>query len=59
VARVIPSLASVDPVRLWSLLVIPPLEESCLLRPALALLGGVTSRLLMQPALRAEPVFSC
>jgi hypothetical protein len=34
-----------------------PLEESCLHRPALALLGVVASRLLAQPALRAEPVF--
>jgi hypothetical protein len=35
-----------------------PLEESCLHRPALALLGGVASRLLVQAALRAEPVLS-
>jgi hypothetical protein len=34
-----------------------PLEESSLHRPALALLSGVASRLLAQPALRAEPVF--
>jgi hypothetical protein len=34
-----------------------PLEESCLHRPTLALLGGVASRLLAQPALRAGPVF--
>jgi hypothetical protein len=31
----------------------------CLHRPAPVLLGGVASRLLAQPALRAEPVFSC
>jgi hypothetical protein len=33
-----------------------PLEESYLLRSALALLGGVASRLLAQPVLWAEPV---
>jgi hypothetical protein len=31
----------------------------CLHRPAPVLLGGVASRLLAQPALRVEPVFSC
>jgi hypothetical protein len=31
----------------------------CLHRPAPVLLGGVASRPLVQPALRAEPVFSC
>jgi hypothetical protein len=36
-----------------------PLEGFCLHRSALALLGGIASRLLAQPALRAEPVFSC
>jgi hypothetical protein len=30
----------------------------CPHRPALTLLGGIASRLLAQPALRAEPVFS-
>jgi hypothetical protein len=35
-----------------------PLWGFCLHRPALALLGGIASRLLAQPALRAEPVFS-
>jgi hypothetical protein len=34
-----------------------PLEKSCLHRPALDLLGGVASRLLVQPALLAEPFF--
>jgi hypothetical protein len=33
-----------------------PLEESCPHRPTLALLGGVASRLLAQPAFQAEPV---
>jgi hypothetical protein len=36
-----------------------PLEEFCLHRPAPVFLGGVVSRLLAQPALRVEPVFSC
>jgi hypothetical protein len=52
-----PSFASVDLVGARPLLAKQPLEESCLHRPALALLGGVASRLLAQPALRAESVF--
>jgi hypothetical protein len=53
----LPSFASVDLVGARPLSAKQPLEESCLHRPALALLGGVASRLLAQPALRAEPVF--
>jgi hypothetical protein len=34
-----------------------PLVGFCLHRPALAFLVGIASRLLAQPALRAEPVF--
>jgi hypothetical protein len=52
-----PSLASVDLVGARPLLAKQPLEESCHLRPALALLGGVASRLLAQPTLRSESVF--
>jgi hypothetical protein len=36
-----------------------PLGEFCLHRPAPALPGGVASRLLAQPVLRTELVFSC
>jgi hypothetical protein len=54
----LPSFASVDLVGARPLSAKQPLEDSCLHRPALALLGGVSSRLLAQPALRAEPVFS-
>jgi hypothetical protein len=52
-----PSFASIDLVGARPLSVKQPLEGSCLLRPALALLGGVASQLLVQPALWAEPVF--
>jgi hypothetical protein len=52
-----PSLTSVDLVGARLLSAKQPLEESCRLRLALALLGGVASRLLAQPALRTEPVF--
>jgi hypothetical protein len=51
------SLASIDLVGARPLLVKQPLEESCHLCPALALLSGVASRLLAQPALQFEPVF--
>jgi hypothetical protein len=51
------SFTSIDLVGARPLSVKQPLEESCLHRPALALLGGVASRLLAQPALGAEPVF--
>jgi hypothetical protein len=54
----LPSFASVDLVGARPLSAKQPLEDSCLHRPALNLLGGVTNRLLAQPALRAEPVFS-
>jgi hypothetical protein len=53
----LPSFASVDLVGARPLSVKELLEESCLHRLALALLGGVASRLLAQPTLRAEPVF--
>jgi hypothetical protein len=46
-----PSLASVDLVGARPLLAKQSLGESCHLRPALALLGGVASRQLVQPAL--------
>jgi hypothetical protein len=59
VAGVTPILVSIDLVGLRLLLAIPPLEESYLLRPALALLDGVASRLLTQPTLRTEPAFMC
>jgi hypothetical protein len=52
-----PSLASVDLVGARPLSAKQPLEGSCRLRPALALLGGVASRLLALPALWSEPVF--
>jgi hypothetical protein len=54
----LPSFASVDLVGARPLSAKWPLEDSCLHRSALALLGGVASRLLAQPVLRAEPVFS-
>jgi hypothetical protein len=54
----LPSFVSIDLVGAKPLSATQPLEESCLHRSALALLGGVASRLLAQPALRAEPVFS-
>jgi hypothetical protein len=47
----LPSFASVDLVEARPLSAIQPLEESCLHRPALALLGGVAGRPLAQPAL--------
>jgi hypothetical protein len=53
----LPSFASVDLVGARPLSAKQPLEESCLHRLALALLGGVASRLLVQPALRTELVF--
>jgi hypothetical protein len=46
----LPSFAYVDLVGDRPLLAKQPLEDSCLHRPALALLGGVASRLLAQPA---------
>jgi hypothetical protein len=52
-----PSFISVDLVGARPLSAKRPLEESCHLRPALALLGGVASRLLAQPAFWTEPVF--
>jgi hypothetical protein len=54
----LPSFASVVLVGASLLSVKQPLEGFCLHRLALALLGGVASRLLAQPALRVEPVFS-
>jgi hypothetical protein len=53
----LPSFASVDLVGARPLSAKQPLEDSCLHRPALALLGGVVSRLLAQSGLRVEPVF--
>jgi hypothetical protein len=53
----LPSFASVDLVGVRPLSATQLLEESYLHRLALALLGGVTSRLLAQPALWLEPVF--
>jgi hypothetical protein len=52
------SFASVVLVGASPLLVKQPLGGFCPHRPALALLGGVASRLLAQPPLRVEPVFS-
>jgi hypothetical protein len=52
-----PSFASVDLVGARPLSAKQSLEGSCRLRLALALLGGVASRLLAQPALWPEPVF--
>jgi hypothetical protein len=52
-----PSFVSVDLVEARPLSVKWPLQESCCLRPALALLGGVASRLLAQPAFWTQPVF--
>jgi hypothetical protein len=58
VAGVIPSLASVAPVGAILLLARRPLGKLCLHRPA-PVFHGVASRLLAQPALQTEPVFSC
>jgi hypothetical protein len=52
-----PSFISVDLVGARLLSAEQPLEESCRLRPALALLGGVASRLLAQPTFWTGPVF--
>jgi hypothetical protein len=53
----LPSFASINLVRAKPLSAKQPLEDSCLHRPALALLGGVASRQLSQLALWTEPVF--
>jgi hypothetical protein len=52
-----PSFISVDLVGARPLSAKQPLEESCRLRLALALLGGVASRLLAQSAFWTEPIF--
>jgi hypothetical protein len=53
----LPSLASVALVEASPLSAKQPLVGFCLHRPTPAFLDGITSRLLAQPALWAEPVF--